>query len=123
MVIAGIFADIEPFDGEWHHCARCYAEAGADSLFVPGLVDPAALAELAAGPLPIAVMVWAGAPPVTDLAAAGVARISLGSAIAQAAYAVAARSATELLTTGTYESTAGGIPYQTMNMRITSWIK
>src|ERR1035441_2412911 len=32
--------------------SAAYAAAGADSLFVPGLVDPAAIAELAAGPLP-----------------------------------------------------------------------
>jgi hypothetical protein len=38
-------------------------------LFVPGLVDPAAIAELAKGPLPVAVMVWPGAPPVAELAA------------------------------------------------------
>lgn len=95
--------------------AEAYAAAGADSLFVPGLVDPAALAELAAGPLPIAVMVWAGAPTVAELAAAGVCRISLGSAIAQAAYAVAARAATELLTAGTYNSTAESLPYGDLN--------
>jgi 2-methylisocitrate lyase-like PEP mutase family enzyme len=51
-----------------------YAAAGADSLFVPGLVDPAAIAELAAGPLPVAVMVWPGAPSVAELAAAGAVR-------------------------------------------------
>ena len=98
--------------------AERYAAAGADSLFVPGLIDTTALAELAAGPLPVAVMAWAGAPRVADLAAAGVARISLGSAIAQAAYAVAARAATELLATGTYESTADTIAYDTMNTAI-----
>ena len=37
---------------------------------------------------------------MAELAAAGAVRISLGSAIAQAAYAVAARAATELLTSG-----------------------
>ena len=74
--------------------SAAYAAAGADSLFVPGLVDPAAIAELAG---------------------AGVVRISLGSAIAQAAYAVAVRAAAELLTSGTYESVAGGIAYNTMN--------
>jgi 2-methylisocitrate lyase-like PEP mutase family enzyme len=95
--------------------AAVYAAAGADSLFVPGLVDLAAIAELAAGPLPVAVMAGPGAPSVAELAAAGVVRISLGSAIAQAAYAVAARAATELLTSGTYESTADGIGYGTMN--------
>jgi len=45
--------------------SAAYAAAGADSLFVPGLVDAAAIAELAAGPLPVAVMVsgpWAALP-------------------------------------------------------------
>ncbi|MEV0148201.1 MULTISPECIES: isocitrate lyase/phosphoenolpyruvate mutase family protein [unclassified Nonomuraea] len=88
--------------------AAGYAEAGADSLFVPGLTDPEAIAELAAGPLPVAVMVWAGAPPVAELAAAGAVRVSLGAAIAQAAYALAARAAGELLTAGTYDGTASG---------------
>ena len=95
--------------------AAAYAAAGADSLFVPGLVDLAAIAELAAGPLPVAVMVWPGAPPVAELASAGAARISLGSAIAQAAYAVAARAAAEMLASGTYDTSAGGIPYDEMN--------
>ncbi len=57
------------------------------------------------------VTVWPGAPSGADLAAAGAVRISLGSAIAQVAYAVAARAATELLTSGTYDSAAGGIAY------------
>jgi 2-methylisocitrate lyase-like PEP mutase family enzyme len=100
--------------------SAAYAAAGADSLFVPGLVDPAGIAELAAGPLPVAVMVWPGAPPVAELAAAGAVRISLGSAIAQAAYAVAVRAATELLTRGTYDSVADGIAYNTMNDAVTA---
>jgi 2-methylisocitrate lyase-like PEP mutase family enzyme len=95
--------------------AAVYKAAGADSLFVPGLVDQAAIAELAAGPLPIAVMVWPGAPSVAELTAAGAVRISLGSAIAQAAYGVAARAAAELFTKGTYNSVAGGFEYGTMN--------
>jgi 2-methylisocitrate lyase-like PEP mutase family enzyme len=100
--------------------SAAYAAAAADSLFVPGLVDPAAIAELAAGPLPVAVMAWPGAPSVAELAAAGAVRISLGSAIAQAAYGVAARAATELLTSGTYDSVADGIAYGTMNDSVTA---
>jgi len=95
--------------------AVAYAAAGADSIFVPGLTDPAAIAELAAGPLPIAVMAGPGAPPAAELAAAGAARISLGTAIAQAAYAVAAQATTELLTAGTYAAIADGIDYGQMN--------
>ncbi len=99
--------------------AVAYKAAGADSLFVPGLVDLAAIAELAAGPLPVAVMVWPGAPAVAELTAAGAVRISLGSAIAQAAYGVATRAAAELFTTGTYNSSAGGFDYGTMNDALT----
>src|SRR5271156_2621511 len=100
--------------------SAAYAAAGAGSLFVPGLVNPAAIPGRARGPLPVAVMVWPGAPPVAELAAAGAVRISLGSAIAQAAYAVAVRAATELLTSGTDDSVAGGIAYDTMNDAITA---
>jgi 2-methylisocitrate lyase-like PEP mutase family enzyme len=95
--------------------SAAYAAAGADSLFVPGLTDLAAIKEIAAGPLPVAVMVWAGAPSVAELTAVGVVRISLGSAIAQAAYAVAARAAAEMLTSGTYQSVADGLDYATLN--------
>jgi 2-methylisocitrate lyase-like PEP mutase family enzyme len=95
--------------------AAGYAEAGADSLFVPGLADLAAIAELAAGPLPVAVMAGPGAPAVAQLAAAGVVRVSLGSAIAQAAYGLAARAATELFSAGTYDSTSAGFSYTAMN--------
>jgi 2-methylisocitrate lyase-like PEP mutase family enzyme len=95
--------------------AAAYAAAGADSLFVPGLTDLTAISRLAAGPLPVAVMVGAGAPTVAELTSAGVVRISLGSAIAQAAYAVAARAAAELLSDGTYHSSADGIPYGELN--------
>ncbi|MBB5780416.1 isocitrate lyase/PEP mutase family protein [Nonomuraea jabiensis] len=95
--------------------ARVYAEAGADGLFVPGLLDLAAIARLAGGPLPLNVMAGPGAPPVERLAAAGVARVSVGSAIAQAAYACAARAAAELLDGGTYAALADGLDYGGLN--------
>jgi len=95
--------------------ALAYQAAGADSLFVPGLVDLEAIAELAAGPLPVSVMVWPGAPTVPELTAAGAVRISLGSAIAQAAYGLAGRAATEMFTDGTYDSSVNGFEYAAMN--------
>ncbi|SDX04252.1 2-Methylisocitrate lyase, PEP mutase family [Amycolatopsis xylanica] len=95
--------------------AERYAAAGADSLFVPGLTDLAVITELANGPLPLAVMVHDGAPTVAELTAAGVVRISLGAAIAQAAYGLAARAAAELLKSGTYASTREGFPYGALN--------
>ena len=61
--------------------ARLYADAGADSLFVPGLADPGLIARVAAeSPLPVNVMVGAGPVDKAALARAGVARISYGPA-------------------------------------------
>ncbi len=114
VFLAGAGPEAERVDAVLERAAA-YAAAGADSLFVPGLTDLAAIAKLAAGPLPVGVMVWAGAPTVAELASAGVVRISLGSAIAQAAYALAARAAAELLSDGTYNTSADGIPYDQIN--------
>ena len=52
---------------------------------------------------------------MADLAAAGAVRVSLGTAIAQAAYKVAARATAELLTSGTYTAAADGVDYAEMN--------
>ena len=59
--------------------ATAYAGAGADGLFVPGLVDEALIGELCqASPLPINAFVLPQAPPARRLAELGVARISHG---------------------------------------------
>lgn len=78
-----------------------YAEAGADGIFVPGLLDLGVLNTLCAeSPLPVNAMAVAGGPSVTELTQAGVRRISLGTGLAQAAYSAAHRAAAELLGTG-----------------------
>lgn len=59
--------------------ADAYAGAGASGLFVPGLVDLALLERLCtASPLPVNFMAYPGAPARSELAEAGVARISHG---------------------------------------------
>ncbi|HEV2621333.1 MAG TPA: isocitrate lyase/phosphoenolpyruvate mutase family protein [Frateuria sp.] len=59
--------------------ARAYADAGADGLFVPGVVAAPLIARLAeASPLPINVMAMPGVPGRARLAELGVARISHG---------------------------------------------
>ena len=98
--------------------ARCvaYAAAGADGLFVPGLTSLPVIAELAAAsPLPLNIMAGPGAPPVAELTAAGVRRISTGTAITQAAYALAGRAAAELLTKGTYTELEEALGFGTIN--------
>ena len=92
--------------------AAAYVEAGADSVFVPGVVDPSVLRTLAAEiPRPLNVLAGPGAPSVPELASLGVRRVSLGTALAEAAYGAARRAAAEVLTSGTYSSLEGGIGY------------
>ncbi len=96
--------------------AEAYLAAGADGVFVPGTVDPETIAALVAAlPAPLNVLVRPGAPAVAELARLGVARISLGSTVFGAAYAVARRAATEALDAGTYDALAGGLDHGTLN--------
>ncbi|GAA2632792.1 isocitrate lyase/phosphoenolpyruvate mutase family protein [Streptomyces vastus] len=96
--------------------AAAFLAAGADGIFVPGVVDPVTVKALAEGiDAPLNVMAGPGTPPVAELAALGVARVSIGSGIAQAAHAVVRRAARELLCAGTYESLAGGLDYGELN--------
>lgn len=89
--------------------AAAFRAAGADGIFVPGTVEPGTVKELADGiDAPLNVLVGPGAPPVAELAALGVARVSAGSSVALAAYAVVRRAARELLDTGTYGEQTGG---------------
>jgi 2-methylisocitrate lyase-like PEP mutase family enzyme len=93
-----------------------YARAGADSLFVPGLLDLEVLAEIAKeSPLPINAMAGAGAPGVSELKKAGVRRVTVGTAITQAAYAVAQRATAEFLGSGTYETLQDAAPFAALN--------
>ena len=96
--------------------SRIYLEAGASGVFVPGVADPELIGELAAGiDAPLNVLVGPGSPAVPELGKLGVARASLGSAVAEAAYAQVDRAARELLATGTYGSLAGALDYGTIN--------
>jgi len=78
--------------------ARAYAEAGADGLFAPGLLDITLIARLAeASPLPLNIMVGDATPPLSALARHGVARVSHGPGpylIAMKALDESARAAT-----------------------------
>ncbi len=96
--------------------AAAYADAGADSLFVPGLLDLDTLSELTSKvSLPVNVMAGPGAPDVNALRAAGVRRVSVGQVISQAAYSLARRAAVEVLTAGTYDQLAGADDFGSIN--------
>ena len=96
--------------------ARLYRRAGADCVFVPGVIDLNTVAELVKaieGPLNI--MAMPGAPSAKQLAEIGVARISVGPWIAQAALAAAQRAARELVEQGTYTSLEPSLPFAGLN--------
>lgn len=96
--------------------AERYIDAGADGIFVPGVVDAETIAALAAGVLaPLNVLVSAGTPRVVELGRLGVARVSLGSGVAKAAYAVAQRAAAELVAEGTFGATSDALDYGDLN--------
>jgi 2-methylisocitrate lyase-like PEP mutase family enzyme len=96
--------------------AGVYAQAGADSLFVPDLTDLDTLTQLVKSTtLPVNVMAGPGAPTVAEFEAAGVRRVSLGTAVAQSAYTQARQAAVETLTKGTYSTLDAAIDYGTLN--------
>lgn len=96
--------------------ARAYLDAGASGIFVPGVADPDVIAALTAAiPAPVNILAGPGAPSVAELSKLGVARVSLGSAIAEAAYAVVRRVAAELETNGTYTSLTDAVGYGEFN--------
>jgi 2-methylisocitrate lyase-like PEP mutase family enzyme len=82
---------------------QSFQEAGADVLYAPGLRDVADIRSVVESvDRPVNVLALPGAPPVTELASAGVARVSVGGAFAFAALGAAAEAARELLEQGTY---------------------
>lgn len=96
--------------------AKRYLDAGADGVFVPGLGDVDTIRSVVeAVSAPLNLIAGLGAPTVAELAHIGVARVSLGSGVAQAAYAVARRAATELLASGTYDAMAPAIDHAELN--------
>jgi 2-methylisocitrate lyase-like PEP mutase family enzyme len=89
---------------------QAYGAAGADVVYAPGLTRLEDIRSVvAAVDQPVNVLALPGAPPVADLAAAGVRRISVGGAFAFAALGAVVEAATELRDRGTYGfwSTAG----------------
>ena len=81
-----------------------YAEAGADCLYAPGLRTREEITAVvrAAAPKPVNVLVGSAFTTVAELAALGVRRISVGGALARAAWGGLARAAGELARDGTF---------------------
>jgi 2-methylisocitrate lyase-like PEP mutase family enzyme len=79
-----------------------YRDAGADVVYAPGLVHLADISRVVeAVGVPVNVLALPFAPSIPDLAAAGVARASLGSLFALKAYGALVEAAGEILGPGT----------------------
>ena len=90
-----------------------YAEVGADCLYAPGLQNREQIAAVvqAIAPRPVNFLVLSpGAFTVADLAQIGVRRISLGGALARAAWGGLARSAKLIADLGSFEGLAEALP-------------
>src|SRR5215469_13865835 len=83
---------------------QAYQSAGADVLYAPGLTRLEDIRQVVkAVDRPVNVLAMSGAPAVSELAEAGVSRVSVGGAFAFAALGALVEAATELRDRGTYD--------------------
>ena len=90
-----------------------YSEAGADCLYAPGLragTDIAAVVK-AVAPKPVNVLVGSDFTTVAKLAGLGVRRISVGGALARAAWGGFLEAAKEIAERGTFSKLTRAIPF------------
>ena len=96
-----------------------YAEAGADCLYAPGLrahEDIAAVVR-AVAPKPVNVLVGADFAAVADLEKLGVRRISVGGALARAAWTGFLAAASEIADHGTFKRLGAAVPFADLNRK------
>src|SRR4029077_2425069 len=94
-----------------------YADAGAEVLCAPGIREQAAIARVvkAVAPRPVNVLVGSDFTTVAELAALGVRRISVGGALARAAWAGCLAAAREIADKGTFSALGRAIPFAEIN--------
>jgi 2-methylisocitrate lyase-like PEP mutase family enzyme len=101
---------------------NAFREAGAQSLFVPGVKDSQTIGQLARGVSgPLNILATTGTPPVAELQQLGVARVSVGSGPMRAALGFLGRLARELREEGVFKMmTEGALPYADANRMMRS---
>jgi 2-methylisocitrate lyase-like PEP mutase family enzyme len=94
-----------------------YAEAGADCLYAPGIRNLADIAAVvkAIAPKPVNVLAGSDFATVAQLADAGARRISVGGALARAAWAGFLQAAKEIAEQGTFTSLSRAVPFAEVN--------
>jgi 2-methylisocitrate lyase-like PEP mutase family enzyme len=99
-----------------------YAEAGADCLYAPGIRTRAEIEAVvkAVAPKPVNVLVGGEFTTVAELAVLGVRRISVGGALARAAWTGFLQAAREIATEGTFGILGRSVSFDTINAAFTS---
>jgi len=94
-----------------------YAEAGADCLYAPGIRTKSDIASVvkAVAPRPVNVLVGGDFATVTELADLGVRRISVGGALARAAWTGFFQAAKEIAEHGTFSSLGRAVQFADIN--------
>lgn len=94
-----------------------YAEAGADCLYAPGIRSAQDIAAVVAAvsPKPVNVLVGSDFATVAELAGLGVRRISVGGALARAAWTGFLDAATEIAERGTFSGLGRAVPFADVN--------
>ncbi len=90
-----------------------YAEAGADCLYAPGIRTREHILAVveAVSPKPVNVLVGSDFTTVAELADMGVRRISVGGALARAAWAGFLQAANEIVERGTFTALGSAVPF------------
>jgi 2-methylisocitrate lyase-like PEP mutase family enzyme len=99
-----------------------YADAGADCLYAPGIrtvTDIVAMVN-AVAPKPVNILVSSDFATVSELAAVGVRRISVGGALARSAWTGFLNAAKEIAEQGTFTNLARAVPGAELNERFAS---
>lgn len=96
-----------------------YSEAGADCLFAPGLGELSQIEAVvqAVAPKPVNVLVGSDFTTVAALAELGVRRISVGGALARAAWTGFLSAAQEIVDHGTFTHLASAMPFGALDGR------
>jgi 2-methylisocitrate lyase-like PEP mutase family enzyme len=96
---------------------EAFADAGADCLYAPGIRTRAEIAAVvrAVSPKPVNVLVGADFTTVEDLTTLGVRRISVGGALARAAWTGFMQAAQEIAEHGTFSRLGQAFPFGEVN--------
>jgi methylisocitrate lyase len=99
-----------------------YAEAGADCLYAPGIRTREQISSVvkAVAPKPVNVLVGGDFTTVSELAELGVRRISVGGALARAAWTGFLQAANEIATDGTFTGLARAMSFAEVEERLSS---